>query len=123
MMNFNSKVPTTSPECDSMLDIRQSPNYQCQSTPTGKVSANSLNDPSNSIPINLNLTIRVLENGEFIEHLLADVGKVLFLDRSFNKKTRRSSANAKVQRDVTMLRIQSIWIGFGEEDNPNGEGM
>ncbi|XP_055835237.1 uncharacterized protein LOC129903717 [Solanum dulcamara] len=59
---------------------------------------------------------------EFVTLLLADVGQVLHLDMAFMQKTRGSVAKAKVQMDITKPRIQSVWIGFDENDDPNGEG-
>ncbi|XP_055814083.1 uncharacterized protein LOC129883435 [Solanum dulcamara] len=40
----------------------------------------------------------------------------------FMQKTRGSVAKVKVQMDITKPRIQSVWIGFDENDDPNREG-
>ncbi|XP_055806976.1 uncharacterized protein LOC129875754 [Solanum dulcamara] len=41
---------------------------------------------------------------------------------AFMQKTRGSVEKEKVQMDITKPRIQSVWIGFDENDDPNGEG-
>ncbi|KAH0664057.1 hypothetical protein KY284_028988 [Solanum tuberosum] len=53
---------------------------------------------------------------EFITPFLESVGKVLYLDRTFIKRTRESMAKVKVQVDLTKTRPGHVWIGLDEED-------
>ncbi|KAG5606125.1 hypothetical protein H5410_027617 [Solanum commersonii] len=59
---------------------------------------------------------------KFITHLLADVGQVIRIDVAFLQKARGSVAKVKVQIDITLPRIQSVWIGFDSNNDINEEG-
>lgn len=45
-----------------------------------------------------------------------------FFTQIYLNKTRGSVAKAKVLMDITKPLIQSVWIGFHSEDDPNGDG-
>ncbi|KAG5606139.1 hypothetical protein H5410_027631 [Solanum commersonii] len=53
---------------------------------------------------------------KFITPLLAFVGKVLYLDNAFIKRTRASMAKVKVQVDLTKARPRHVWIGLDDND-------
>lgn len=53
---------------------------------------------------------------EVLSHLLAPIGKALYLDSTSIQKTRGNVAKVRVQMDITKDRPQHIWNGFNEDD-------
>ncbi|KAH0652922.1 hypothetical protein KY289_030600 [Solanum tuberosum] len=59
-------------------------------------------------------------NKDYVSGLLLPVGKVLYLDSAYIKKTRGSKAKVKVQIDLTKKRPPHVWMGYIGEDITDG---